>query len=108
LAASLIYRASRSMLLYEKILPAEMEQAHILIRDCLDERNSRPALNLFAAASDVAHAFGLDTLKNEITSYKKRCAIEKHVMKNHWQMAMQIASSKDSLTYLYNCLRKVS
>jgi hypothetical protein len=108
LAASLISRASRNMILHQKILPAEMEQAHIFVRDCLDERKSRPAMNVFAAASDVAHAFGLNVLKNEVTAYKKRCVIDRHLTKNHWQMALQIASTKGALTYLYNCLRKVS
>ena len=108
LAASLIYRASRSTLLHQRILPAEMEQAQLLINDCLDERKPKPSASLFAAACDVARAFGLDVVKKQIIAYKKRCTIDKHLLKNHWQIAMQMASSKDSLIYLYNCLRKVS
>lgn len=107
LADSLVSRVRRDEELNQGISPAAMEQALILIDCCLKIDESKPTMPLFTAASDVAAAYGLSSLEKSVHAHRKRSFIKKHLAKNHWQIALRQASTKDSLVYLYTRLREV-
>ena len=85
----------------------EIKLALSLVGDCLYHSSQPIDAYLIAIALDVSQAYSFKSHREEASAIRKRATITRFLVKNRWQLALQVCNTKASQAFLYLELQKV-
>ena len=88
--------------------PCEVQLALSLVEECLYIKSQPIDALLISIALEVSTAYYFKSHREEASAQRKKATITRFLVKNHWQLALQVCNTKASQAFLFLELQKVS